>query len=69
MNNLLNKVILLLLVCFFSSPVAEYISYNFGSVQTDPFTITRMTQYASSIRMICLILFFYFIFIERENNS
>ena len=57
MNNLLNKVILLSVVCFLSTPIAEFIAENFGSIIGNLFTITRTTQYASSIRMICLILF------------
>ena len=69
MDNLLNKVILLSVVCFLSTPIAEFIAENFGSIIGNLFTITRTAQYASSIRMICLILFLYFIFIERKNNS
>ena len=32
MNNLLNKVILLSVVCFLSTPIAEFIAENFESI-------------------------------------
>ena len=65
MDNLLNKVILLSVVCFLSTPIAEFIAENFGSIIGNLFTITRTAQYASSIRMICLILFFYAKFMKN----
>lgn len=67
-NKLLVKIIVLILLCLFSSPIAEVVAQNFGSITTDAYTISRISEYAESIRMICLILLVYFIFAERRND-
>lgn len=67
-SKLLIKVIALILLCFFSSPIAEFVAQNFGSITTDAYTISRISQYASSIRIICIILLVYFIYTERRNS-
>ena len=68
-NKLLVKIVVLILLCLLSYPIAEFVAQNFGSITTDTYTITRISQYASSIRVVCLILLAYFIFTERRNNS
>ena len=67
-SKLLVKIIVLILMCLFSSPIAEFVAQNFGSITTDAYTISRISEYAASIRMICLILLVYFIFTERRND-
>ena len=67
-SKLLIKIIVLILLRLFSSPTAEFVAQNFGSITTDVYTISRISEYAASIRMICLILLVYFIFAERRND-
>ncbi len=44
-----------------------FIAEHIGSVPTEALFLARMSRYASSIRVVCIILLVYFIY--REKNS
>lgn len=66
-NRLLVKISLLVVICLLACPIGGFLAEHIGSVPTDALFFARMTQYASSIRMSCIILLVYFVY--KEKNS
>ena len=66
-NQLLVKITLLVVICLLACPIGGFLAEHIGSVPTGALFLARMSQYASSIRMACIILLVYFIY--REKNS
>lgn len=66
-NRLLVKISLLVVTCLLACPIGGFLAEHIGSVTTEALFLARMSQYASSIRVVCIILLVYFIY--REKNS
>ena len=68
-NRLLVKISLLVVTCLLACPIGGFLAEqeHIGSVPTEALFLARMSQYASSIRVVCIILLVYFIY--REKNS
>ena len=60
------KVVILVCICLFSTPIATIIS-NYIDVTTIEYDISRISNYSWSIRVACLMLSLYFIF-DRKGN-
>jgi len=56
----------LICICLLSTPISTFIS-NHINVTTDEFSISRITNFAWSIRIACLILAMYFL--SNDNNQ
>ena len=66
-NRILVKISLLVVTCLLACPIGGFLAEHIGSVPTDALYLARMSQYASSIRMACIMLMVNFIY--REKNS
>lgn len=54
-------------MCLISTLIREFAAEHIGSVPYDALDLTRMSQYASSIRTASIILLVYFIYREKNN--
>lgn len=66
-NRLLLKISLLVVTCLLACPIGGFLAEYIGSVPTDALYLARMSQYASSIRVACIILLAYFVY--KDKNS
>lgn len=66
-NRLLLKISLLVVTCLLACPIGEFLAEYIGSVPYDTLLLTRMSQYASSIRVACILLLAYFVY--KDKNS
>ena len=66
-NRLLVKISLLVVTCLLACPIGGFLAEYIGSVPTGALYLARMSQYASSIRIACIMLLVYSIY--REKNS
>ena len=66
-NRLLVKISLLVVTCLLACPIGGFLAEHIGSVPTGALYLARMSQYASSIRVVCIILLAYFLY--KDNNS
>lgn len=66
-NRLLVKINLLVVTCLLACPIGGFLAEHIGSVPTGALYLARMSQYASSIRVVCIILLAYFLY--KDNNS
>ena len=64
-NRLLVKISLLVVACLLACPIGGFLAEHIGSVPTEALFLARMSQYASSIRVVCIILLVYFIYRKR----
>ncbi len=65
-NKNLKIILILVCLCLLSTPIATIISDHID-ITTDEFAISRISDYAWSIRWICLILSMYFMSNKGEN--
>lgn len=63
-NDNLKIILVLICICLLSTPISTFIS-DYINVTTDEISISRITNYAWSIRISCLILTMYFL----SNNT
>ena len=63
-NDNLKIILVLICICLLSTPISTFISDHIN-VTTDEFSISRITNFAWSIRIACLILAMYFL----SNNT
>ena len=63
-NDNLKIILVLICICSLSTPISTFIS-DHTNVTTDEFSISRITNFAWSIRIACLILVMYFL----SNNT
>lgn len=54
-NQLLVKITLLVVICLLACPIGGFLAEHIGSVPTGALYLARMSQYASSIRVLVLI--------------
>ena len=66
-NRLLEKISLLVVACLLACPIGGFLAEHIGSVPTNELFLMRTTQYASSIRVACIILLVYFVY--KDKNS
>lgn len=66
-NRLLVKISLLVVTCLLACPIGGFLAEYIGSVPTGALYLARMSQYASSIRVACIILLAYFVY--KDKNS
>ncbi|WP_295254384.1 hypothetical protein [uncultured Catenibacterium sp.] len=66
-NRLFVKVNLLVIICLLACPVGGFLAEHIGSVPTGELFLMRTTQYASSIRVGCMMMLIYFIFGEKQS--
>ena len=66
-NQLLVKITLLVVICLLACPIRGFLAEHIGSVPTGALYLARMSQYASSIRVVCIILLAYFLY--KDKNS
>ena len=65
-NDNLKTILVLICICLLSTPISTFISDHIN-VTTDEFSISRITNFAWSIRIACLILAMYFL--SNDNNQ
>jgi len=63
-NDNLKTILVLICICLLSTPISTFISDHIN-VTTDEISISRITNFAWSIRIACLILAMYFL----SNNT
>lgn len=61
----LKLMLILVCICLLSTPISTFIS-NSISVSTDELSISRITNFAWSIRISCLMLSMYLIFHKAD---
>lgn len=66
-KSIISKNSLLVVICLLACPIGGFLAEHIGSVPTEALFLARMSQYASSMRVVCIILLVYFIY--REKNS
>lgn len=66
-KSIISKNSLLVVICLLACLIGGFLAEHIGSVPTEALFLARMSQYASSIRVVCIILLVYFIY--REKNS
>ena len=66
-DRLLVKISLLVVTCLLACPIGGFLAEHIGSVPTNALFLARMSQYASSIRMACMMLMVYFIYSEKNS--
>ena len=62
----LKLMLILVCICLLSTPISTFIS-NSINVTTDELSISRITNFAWSIRISCLMLSMYLIFHKADN--